>query len=455
MKSALADLDLTATFDEYGSPVNLISPDAMNPNVEELRAIARTREVDLQIFFARKANKCLAFVDAANRLGIGVDTASEIEVQQTLDRGTPATHCICTAAVKSKSLVGRCVDESICLAIDNHDELERVRSVAAEMGKQAIVALRLSGFKHADQTLYSRFGFDCERDVAVIQALDPSWAHVAGIHFHLDGYDPHQRVSAIDSSLDWIEKLRQAGHLPAFIDMGGGLPVCYLESENQWTEFWKAHAESLLHHRGEITFQRHKLGRQVVDGRVVGSPASYPYFQSQTRSSWLATVLDAPIGGSTVAQRLNRERLQLRCEPGRSLLDGCGMTIARVEYRKRDTQGRWLIGLSMNRTQCRTTSDDFLVDPILVPASAEQFESIEGYLVGAYCMESELLSWRRFRFPCGVRVGDAVVFPNTAGYLMHFLESRSHQFPLASNLVMPTDPADCLRRDDIDQAIVI
>ena len=61
---------------------------------------------------------------------------------------------------------------------------------------------------------------------------------------------------------------------------------------------------------------------------------------------------------------------------------------------------------------------------------------IEGYLVGAYCIERELLTWRRLRFPHGVAVGDIVVFPNTAGYLMHILESSSHQIPLARNLVL-------------------
>ncbi len=33
-------------------------------------------------------------------------------------------------------------------------------------------------------------------------------------------------------------------------------------------------------------------------------------------------------------------------------------------------------------------------------------------------------------------VGDFVAFPNTAGYLMHILESSSHQIPLARNLVL-------------------
>ncbi|HEY3612480.1 MAG TPA: hypothetical protein VGK92_02190, partial [Gaiellales bacterium] len=135
--------------------------------------------------------------------------------------------------------------------------------------------------------------------------------------------------------------------------------------------------------------------------------------------------------------------LQLRCEPGRSLADGCGLTAARVEFRKQRRDGTWLIGLAMNRTQCRSTADDFLVDPLLVgapdAAPARPTGPIEGYLVGAYCIERELLTWRRMRFPRGVAVGDIVVFPNTAGYLMHILESASHQIPLARNVVVPPE----------------
>jgi diaminopimelate decarboxylase len=76
--------------------------------------------------------------------------------------------------------------------------------------------------------------------------------------------------------------------------------------------------------------------------------------------------------------------------------------------------------------------------------------SIERYLVGAYCIERELLIWRRMCFPHGVAVDDVVVFPNTAGYFMHLLESSAHQIPLAANLVVgPYDPPVL---DAIDQA---
>ena len=49
---------------------------------------------------------------------------------------------------------------------------------------------------------------------------------------------------------------------------------------------------------------------------------------------------------------------------------------------KTRSDGVPLVGLEMNRTQCRSTSDDFLVDPILVKASPPT-EAFSGFLVGA------------------------------------------------------------------------
>lgn len=119
--------------------------------------------------------------------------------------------------------------------------------------------------------------------------------------------------------------------------------------------------------------------------------------------------------------------------------------MARVEHRERQRDGSWVIGVAMNRSQCATTKPDHAVDPILVPhghrsprgdRSPNRPDPMEGYLMGAQCTESDLLSRRQLRFPHGVARGDLVAFPNTAGYLMHFVETRSHQFALARNVVV-------------------
>lgn len=449
MNDILSSPQLPELVKDHGSPLNLIATEPVQRNVRELETVARSRSIDLRVFFARKANKCLSLVDAASTVGAGIDVASENELSQVLNRGIPGSDIICTAAVKSESLIRKCIDSDVTIAVDNQDELALIHQAAAN---RVSVAIRLSGFDHDGEKLPSRFGVDVDRFRLFVDQVDEQKVNITGLHFHLDGYCSRQRISAINQSLSFVDELRQLGHTVDFLDIGGGIPMSYLDDANAWQQFWRDHEAALLHERKPITYRNHALGRTVAGDSVVGSPNCYPYWQSPTRADWLAEVLDHEFEGRSIADRIRASHLQLRCEPGRSILDGCGMTVAQVEFRKQSANGEWLIGLSMNRTQCRTGSDDFLVDPILIPCGAADKEptAISGYLVGAYCTESELITLRRLHFPSGVHRGDLVAFPNTAGYLMHFLESRSHQFPLAKNLVHHSVSGEHWELDPID-----
>jgi diaminopimelate decarboxylase len=441
---------LAEWIDRHGSPLNLIDPSPMARNADQLLAAAVGAGVDLRIFFARKANKALSLVDEALHLGLGVDVASARELSQTLDRGAPPDAVVVTAAVKPRALLELCAARGPTVVLDGEDELLLLRSIVERTATRVPVALRLAPRRSAGRPA-TRFGLPSGELLASVDRHWPAGAQsrlpIAGIHFHIDGYDPAERARALDESLALIDELRARGHQPAFIDIGGGIPTSYLDDGAEWDDFWREHRAALRGERPALTYDGHGLGLRAHAGVIVGQPNVYPYHQSPTRTAWLAQILDTPTAGTpghpTIGAALVARRLELRCEPGRSLLDGCGMTAARVEFRKRRPDGTWLIGVAMNRTQCRSTSDDFLVDPLLLrPARGGRLEGsavtgpIEGYLVGAYCIERELLTWRRLRFPSGVEVGDLVVFPNTAGYLMHILESASHQIPLARNLVV-------------------
>jgi diaminopimelate decarboxylase len=422
---------LAEWLETYGSPLNVIDPAPLARNAAELQEVAEDAGVDLRIFFARKANKALALVDEAVRNGLGVDVA----------------------------LLEVCAASGATVVIDNEDELRLLLEVVAG-GSPVPVALRL-GPALGGRPL-TRFGL---APLEVIALLDHYWPAggitpltITGVHFHLDGYAAAHRVTALTESIAVVEELRSRGHDPAFIDIGGGIPMSYLDDGAAWDEFWSEHRAGLLGHREPLTFGGHGLGLIAHAGEIIGRPNVYPYFQRSTRGDWLARVLGAEVttgmGRETVAEAVSARGLQLRCEPGRSLADGCGLTAARVEFRKQNRDGTWLIGVAMNRTQCRSTSDDFLVDPLLLRAHSPEAVTtgaIEGYLVGAYCIERELLTWRRLRFPEGVEVGDIVVFPNTAGYLMHILESASHQIPLARNLVLEASSEPYL--DAIDEIL--
>ena len=99
---------LSDWLDRHGSPLNVLDPAPLARNAGELAQAAAALGVELKIFFARKANKALTFVDEARRLGLGVDVASERELRQALDRGVPAGDLIVTAAVKPRALLELC-----------------------------------------------------------------------------------------------------------------------------------------------------------------------------------------------------------------------------------------------------------------------------------------------------------------------------------------------------------
>ncbi|QDU89552.1 Diaminopimelate decarboxylase [Pirellulimonas nuda] len=439
MVETLSDPRLPSWVEQWGSPLNLLCRATFEENLARLRGVGARRSIDLEVFFARKANKCLGFVEACVERQAGVDTASLEELRQALDAGAPPERLICTAAIKEAPLVNLCLQHRVTIALDNHDELRLLYNLAN--GHPPSVALRVSGFRRPGGRLVSRFGFPLEEAAAVAEQNPPERLAIRGVHFHLDGYDPAQRVSGIEQSLVLIDRARRLGHPCSFLDIGGGIPICYLQHRDQWEAFWRRHRQTLQGEYAEATFRGHTLGLTVDGGRLLGEPNVYPFYQELVSDHWLDAVLASPLSnGQTVASALAERRVQLRCEPGRALLEGCGMTVARVVHRRRNESGDLLVGLAMNRTQCRTGSDDFLVDPILVPAvgaaRAHHAEFGQGYLTGAYCTESEAILLRKLDFLAGVAVGDLIALPNTAGYFMHFLESRSHQFPLAENVFL-------------------
>ncbi|SDS13879.1 FAD/NAD(P)-binding protein [Corynebacterium timonense] len=406
---------------DFSSPVNVVDAEPLKRNAAELVEAAAAEGVELRLYYARKANKALAFVDAVRDAGHGVDVASENELRQVLERGVRGRDIILTAAVKPDALLRLAIDSGVVISVDNAGEYERIADLAA--GRTVRVAPRLAPDPAA--VAPTRFG---ERKDTWLRCCSSARAgvRVVGVHVHLNGYAAADRRVALEEAVRLVDGLRDAGHELEFIDLGGGVPMSYLAHEEQWRAYEQAIAAQPHGYAEPFTWKADPL------------TTVYPYWQSPTRGAWLREVL----GGGTAAA-LRERGLRLHLEPGRALLDGCGLTLAEVAFVKERSDGVPLVGLYMNRTQCRSTSDDYLVDPILIRAS-EPGEELEAFLVGAYCIEDELILRRKVRFPSGVAPGDIVAIPNTAGYLMHILESASHQIPLARNVVWPAGELDAI-----------
>lgn len=429
----------------YESPINIHCKDNFKSNIRNYSRLLNDFGLRHKIYYARKANKCILFPLTSWHMNQGIDTASYREVKQCLEMGIPSKSIVCTAAVKNRKLLELLVKNNIEIVLDNEDEMQLLHEVCMELTIKANVIMRLSGFVKANQVLRSRFGFKLEDAYTVItqrmgSGKELPYFHYRGVHFHLNGYDIEERAIALYQSCQLIERLQQVGIKTESLDMGGGFLMNYLANEKEWENFNTALKEAVMGNLEAITYANDGLGLILNEGKLLGKIDVYPYYNKLNKENLLKKILETQFSGKPLYQSLKELNLELRMEPGRSLLDQCGITVAKVAFRKRDTENNLLIGLEMNRTQLRSSSADFLLDPIhLTSVPSIDSEQVSGYLVGAYCLEQEHILKRKLLFNTMPQVGDLFIFVNTAGYMMHFYESEAHLFPLARNLVYDTE----------------
>jgi len=432
---------------KYGSPINLHHIPSFNKNISRYQEVFRNFGIEGQIYFARKANKSKILVQSAIQSGIGVDTASFRELQQAIALNGNGDNLVLTAAIKNEALLRLAIKNQIPIIIDNLDELQLTNKVAGDLNLTAIIGLRLSGFQVGGKKLYSRFGFDIEKDLYHLKVWfseSGTFANLKliGIHFHLDGYSIKERAEAVVQTLDVIREFRQIGHSIRFLDIGGGILMNYLESKTEWLNFQNNLKEAILGNGEPITFKNNGLGFSLNNkSEVQGCLNTYPYYNEVHSADFLSQILSyRNKEGITVAELIARDQIQLRIEPGRSLLNQVGLTIAKVAHRKRDAKGNWLIGLEMNMSQLKSSSADYLLDPFIIYRSlSEEAEPAEVYFTGAYCLEQDVLLKRKLAFPRLPSRSDYVAFVNTAGYMMHFYETEAHLFELSQNLYIASD----------------
>ena len=448
MTKILSRPDLLSEILKYhGSPCHIVVDSEFDRNVAKFTAAFAERGVKGKLFFARKANKLPCFVSAAHRNGIGVDTASLAEVIETLALGVPAENVIVTAIGKDDELVTKAITSGCLLVIDNYDELDLIQTIAKELGKKARVGLRFAGFEHQGRKVFSRFGIALKESKAVIeQVIKDENLEIEILHAHLDRYDTGERAAAGRALIELVDYAKSLGCTIKGIDLGGGILMRYLNDAAQWKHFQQELLASVKGERPSFTFRGDGLGYTKIGDEIVGQPDLYPAHNDLAKQRFIGAVLDNTDGGGTPLHKLLSERgLEIYFEPGRSLLDNCGMTFAKVTFRKTDTDGNFMVGLAMNRMNLRPFRAEFICDPHFIQtaegkqSTSRQHSESGAFIVGNLCSESDLMYRRRVKLDAVPQVGDICAFPNTAGYLAHHMEIGTHGSALPKNLLLETD----------------
>ncbi|MFY1632258.1 alanine racemase [Solwaraspora sp. WMMB335] len=412
---------LAELLDGLGSPLHVVLPEVFEENVTALRQAFAETGADVDILFAKKANKADCYVRSAAALGVGIDAASTSELVKALAGGVPGHRIGISGPEKDDTLHTLAVQHDCLVAIDSISELRRLAATARLAHRKVRVLLRARTTSQPG----SRFGMAAaERDATVNLCLELT-DHVSfrGFSFHLNGYSPEERATAANEMIEHCLDARRRGALSVeLVDIGGGLPMRYVDPP-LWDEFIRQNEPAHYHPT--------KTSRGFY---------FYPY-GGQPPTQAARTIMNHPVDGDeSLSAKAARNGIRFIVEPGRSLLDQAGFTVYRVQQvdDRRDTDGYAIVTVTGNSLSLceQWFNTDYLPDPLLVSTQSGADEVFPACVAGSTCLENDMVTWRKIGFPRPVRPGDHLVYLNTAGYHMDFLESRFHDTPLPLKAVL-------------------
>lgn len=422
---ALFDMTLA-----YGSPLNIVLPQALGRNADKYRAVLRRHDVQCGIFYGAKVNKSPALVRAAVDAGVGVDVSSLYEMRDALRAAIDPTRLCATGPAKTRVFHMALIANAALISVDSVEELADLEAVAREIAPSRLVRVLLRYRPRSQRA--SRFGMseDALRHCLHRLARARGAFSFEGFHFHLGGYDYESRAQAVRELIRFIDSARTGGLDPKVIDIGGGLPAQYVQ------------------HEAYEAFLERQHGGHYRNGKV---PASfYPYGGPIGADEWLDRFLASPcVDGRSIATYLNANALTLAIEPGRSLADQSAVSvfrIARVKSLSAEEVVVFVEGSSFSA--CETWfGSEFLVDPIHIPAcevegvgaDASTSAPTRGWIAGHSCLDEDVVTNRLLHFVSRPKPGDLLVYANTAGYQMDLLENAFHRHPLPRRISVTYD----------------
>lgn len=240
-----------------------------------------------QVCYAVKANSSLAVLNVLARLGAGFDIVSGGELERVLAAGGEPGKVVFSGIGKQVGEIRRALEVGIhCFNVESEAELDRLNTVAGELGTKAPISLRVNPDVDAQTHPYistglkeNKFGIDINKALEVyLRAAAMPNLKIVGLDCHIGSQLTQVRpfIDALDRVLVMVDTLREHGIELEHLDIGGGLGVQY-------------RAEEPPH------------------------PSEY---------------------ATAILEKLQGRQLTILCEPGRAIAANAGILLTRVEFLK-------------------------------------------------------------------------------------------------------------------------
>ncbi|GAA5049533.1 alanine racemase [Nocardia callitridis] len=438
-----------------GSPLHLLFPQVVADNLAALRAVLDAHPLRYRLCYAHKVNHSRAFVRTVEHAGIDIDVASPQELAAAHTAGFSCDRIEVTGP-KGAALLRAALAASATVNVDNAWELSRIAELA-DTGNPVRVLLRVNGFDPPGANAsISRFGFAPHQLDGAFELLAAQRNRIRflGFAFHLDSGAIADRVRAIDGCLTLVERAAAYGLTAAVLDIGGGFRQVFTADVDRFDRYTKALRAALVGHATPMSWGNNTFGYRIDAQAVHGIPIFHKYANTVESTAMLAELLATPLprhGARTIAEVLADNLLEVWAEPGKSLVDHAGVTLATVEFVKEAADGSLLVHLDLSRDRVTPADQEVMVDPILLPDHTDdtddtdhetETDSVGVYFAGQLCLERDMITTHKVWLPRRPRTGDLVVFPNTAAYNMDLSSASASMRPPPPKLAVTRNGDD-------------
>ena len=245
------DVDLTVLAARVGTPFYCYSSATLARHYEVFAGAFA--DVPSLVCFALKANSNQSVIATLARLGAGADIVSGGELERALKAGVPANKIVFSGVGKTREEMAAALDAGIyCFNVESEPELAVLSELAANLGKNAPVSVRVNPdvdakthAKIATGKAENKFGVPLARARAIYQgAAKLPGIRIAGVDMHIGSQitelSPFE--NAVTLIVELARDLISDGHKLEHIDFGGGLGIPY-HPENEPPPLPKAYAE--------------------------------------------------------------------------------------------------------------------------------------------------------------------------------------------------------------------
>ncbi|BCY13097.1 alanine racemase [Actinoplanes sp. L3-i22] len=440
IQSLLDDRDyLAELLDALGSPLALVLPQRVPKNVAAFRETFRRHRLSGRLYYAHKANRSSALLRELAAGDAGADVASLGELQHALSAGFTPDRIVATGP-KNREFLWLAARTGVTVSVDSADELAELAGIVAGHRLPRVpVTLRLTGFASAGVrvlTRRSRFGTPAGELADLLDLVEKraDQVELTGIAYHLDTVGLAEKAVALEGGLAALDACRARGLRPRSLDIGGGFGVNYLADGAEWERWTTELGQAVLGRRPPMTWDGHGYGLRAENGTLRGNLAVYPAYRPVAGAAYLDRLLrtPAPEHGLPLGELLLDHMYDLDVEPGRALLDQCGLILARVLTVDDDR-----VRLDLNARDVSLEEHGVLMDPVVIPRTGERRAGPAGvYLLGNLCLETDLITRRKVFLPIVPRPGDLLAFVNTAGYFMDFSATNALHQPVARKVAV-------------------